>query len=266
MNAPDRILAKPWSTLTSRIEQLAQCHTKLANKIEADVERPLRNFVTSNQEYSSLSTMQSNLGDLVREVDTAQKKLEKITGGSTNHSFGRNNSLTSSANLTVAQTELENAQGAWNSQAPFVFETLQAADERRMDNLRNLLTLFLTHETDRIETDKNSAEACLNAMLTVETDKEIKMFAARVKDAHPNAKVEDNNDKRSELGRHEGNNGISDNIHSSDRPRSQRSTSYLNDAKLSFHGEDRRSIRSGSGELIHPPPRIMYFPYHGLTY
>lgn len=67
----------------------------------------------------------------------------------------------------------------WSSQSPFMFETLQAADESRVNHLRNVLTQFQTHEVDQVERNRVTAEQCLNALLNVETADEIKTFAMR---------------------------------------------------------------------------------------
>lgn len=72
-----------------------------------------------------------------------------------------------------------NSSGDWDSQAPFIMEQLQAADESRCNHLRDVLTQFQTHEVDQVERNRKTAEQCLNALLTVETADEIKLFAVR---------------------------------------------------------------------------------------
>ena len=144
----------------------------LAQKIEADVERPLREYQTKNREMQSMSTIQGNLAAMAREVDAAQKKSDKFKekGGKA----GR---------TAHADSDLEVANQQWNSQAPFVFEQLQALDETRVNHLRDVLTQLETHEVDQIERSRITAESCLNALLNVDTADEISTFVARISES-----------------------------------------------------------------------------------
>lgn len=169
INWHSSVFSGPWSTLVSSLETLADSHHVLAAKIETDVERPLRDFATTNREMQAMSTIQGNLASMARDVDNAQKKTD------------RNKDRSRSGN---ANSELGNAQSQWDSQAPYVFETLQAVDETRLNHLRDVLTQFQTHEVDQVERNRVTAEQCLNVLLNVETADEIKTFAIR-KSEHP---------------------------------------------------------------------------------
>jgi hypothetical protein len=137
----------------------------LASKIEVDVERPLREFANSNREMTAMSNMQGNLSHIARDVDRARQKLERLQ------------SKGDSGKIASATGEYENTQAQWESQAPYVFENLQAADESRWNHLRDVLTQFQTHEIDQVEKHRISAEQVLNILLSVETADEIKTFA-----------------------------------------------------------------------------------------
>lgn len=93
---------------------------------------------------------------MAKEADGAQKKSGRGRIGST-----------------------DGAMGQWNSQAPFIMEQLQAADESRCNHLRDVLTQYQTHEIDQVERNRLTAEQCLNVLLTVETADEIKLFSVR---------------------------------------------------------------------------------------
>ncbi|KAK6428556.1 Suppressor of Profilin deletion [Oleoguttula sp. CCFEE 5521] len=165
------IFAAPWTTLTNSAENLADSHSALANKIEADVERPLRTFVGSNRELQAMTNMQGNLGAIASDVDTAKQKTEKL------RSKGDKADTNKVAN---AISDYEEAQVQWQSQAPYVFESLQAIDESRWNHVRDVLTQFQTHEVDQVEKQRVSAEQVLNQLLNVETADEIKTFALRI--------------------------------------------------------------------------------------
>ena len=134
------------------------------------MERPLREFAGKNREMQALSTIQGNLGAMAKEIDAAHDKLDKLKKKGAKASAGK------VANATL---EVETATTQWDSQAPFVFESLQAADETRVNHLRDVLTQFQTHEVDQVERNRVTAENCLNALLNVETADEIKSFASR---------------------------------------------------------------------------------------
>ncbi|KAH0382088.1 hypothetical protein KCU92_g6591, partial [Aureobasidium melanogenum] len=161
------IFSVPWTTLTSALETLADSHQVLAQRIEVDVERPLRDFASTNREMQAMSTIQGNLASMARDVENAQKKSERLNNKGSN-------------NASRADSELEGAQSQWSSQSPYVFESLQSLDESRLNHLRDVLTQFQTHEIDAIEKTRVSAESVLNILLNVETADEIKTYALRV--------------------------------------------------------------------------------------
>lgn len=161
------IFSVPWNTLTSALETLAESHQVLAQRIEVDVERPLRDFGSTNREMQAMTTIQGNLVSMAKDVENAQKKSERLNSKGSN-------------NASRADTELEGAQSQWTAQAPYVFESLQALDETRLNHLRDVLTQFQTHEIDAIEKTRVSAESVLNILLNIETADEIKTYALRV--------------------------------------------------------------------------------------
>lgn len=117
-----------------------------------------------------MTTMQGNLQALAKDYDAAQKKAEKL------NQRGGKSDLNKVAN---ASSDFENASSQWTSQAPYVFEALQAVDESRCNNLRDLLTQYETLEVDLVERNRKTAENTLNSLLNVETSNEIRTFAAR---------------------------------------------------------------------------------------
>ncbi|KAI9815627.1 MAG: hypothetical protein M1832_005258 [Thelocarpon impressellum] len=170
------IFTTPWQKLVSSVDALASSHHVLAQKIEVDVERPLRDFAARNREMQALSTIQGNLGAMAKEIETAQDKADKLK---------RRGAKAPAGKVAAATSEVDSATTAWDSQAPFVFESLQAADETRLNHLRDVLTQFQTHEVDQVERNRVTAEECLNALLVVETADEIRAFAARSTGGRP---------------------------------------------------------------------------------
>jgi F-BAR domain only protein len=152
----------PWQRIVSGTENLAASHETLATKIETDVESPLRSWTARNRAFKDLSTAQVNLSNVAKELTGAQKKAAK--GG---------------RRADNASSTVEGTSRQWESQAPYVFEQLQAVDEARVNHLRDVLTQFATHEVDSIEKNKASAESCLGALLNIETADELRTFAAR---------------------------------------------------------------------------------------
>ena len=160
----------PWTTLTGSADTLADSHAALAAKIEVDVERPLRDFASTNREMTQMSTIKGNLAAMAKDVERAQQKTDKLRGKGGRAESGR---------VATADSDLDTAQTHWESQAPYVFENLQSLDETRLNHLRDVLTQFQTHEVDQVERDRVIAEQCLNVLLNVETSDEIKTFALR---------------------------------------------------------------------------------------
>lgn len=142
----------------------------LSQKIEVDVEQPLREFQGKNREMQGISTIQGNLAALAREQEEAQKRSERVLakGGKAG-----------TQKVSSAISNVKDANQQWDSQAPFVFEQLQALDESRVNHLRDVLTQLQTHEVDQLEKSRVSAESCLNILLNVVTADEISAFVAR---------------------------------------------------------------------------------------
>ncbi|QIW99759.1 hypothetical protein AMS68_005277 [Peltaster fructicola] len=170
------IFSIPWSSLTTATETQAEAHASLAAKIETDVERPLRDFTKNSRELQAIATMQGNLGALAKDVDQAQSKVDKLQN---------RGERADSSKAVQANQELEQAQVQWESQAPYVFENLQALDEARLNHLRDVLTQLQTHEVDQVEKDRVPAEQCLNALLNVEIADEIKTFQLKAVQSRP---------------------------------------------------------------------------------
>lgn len=112
----------------------------------------------------------SNLQAMAKELDDATEKSEKLSkkGGKAN-----------AQKVDQAAARLESAAQQWESQAPFIFETLQALDEQRINHLRDVLTQFETHEIDQATRTQAAAEEVLNVMLELNTAQEIQNFAQR---------------------------------------------------------------------------------------
>jgi len=164
------VFATPWSSIVNSVIELADSHHTLAAKIETDVERPLREFRTKNREMQAMSTIQGNCQSMARDIEKAERSTEKLENKGNRASTGR---------VANVSRDLESAQSHWDSQAPYVFETLQALDETRLSHLRDVLTQLQTHEVDLVERNRIGAEQCLNTLLTVETADEIKSFARK---------------------------------------------------------------------------------------
>lgn len=156
--------------MVTSTEALAQAHHSLAQNIYQDVETPMREFASGNSEMLAMHNIAGNLRAIAKEVDNAHKKQAKLYGKGGKADAGK---------VASAASELEATQGQWDSQAPFVFERLQALDEARVDHQRSGLTQFQTHVIECFSATGNSAEECLNALLNIQTADEITTFAIK---------------------------------------------------------------------------------------
>ncbi|KAI9717939.1 MAG: hypothetical protein M1828_007031 [Chrysothrix sp. TS-e1954] len=154
------VFGGPWNMLANSMEALAESHHLFVRKTQLDIEKPLREYATHDRQMQQMSNMQGNLNAIAKEYEAAQRKAAKGRSGRTSD-------------------DMEGATQQWESQAPYVFETLQAVDESRCNHLRDVLTQYQTHEVDSVEKNRVAAEQCLNALLNVETAEEIKSFSQR---------------------------------------------------------------------------------------
>jgi hypothetical protein len=113
---------------------------------------------------SGISTVQGNLTAVAKAQEDAQDKADKL-----NKKGGKANAQ----KVEAANSRLQDANQQWDTQAPFVFETLQALDENRLNHLRDVLTQYGTLESDQLERNRTIIEQTLTAVLEVDTAVEI---------------------------------------------------------------------------------------------
>ncbi|KAF2822761.1 hypothetical protein CC86DRAFT_71297 [Ophiobolus disseminans] len=176
-HAPDEasdlgIFSTPWQRIVGATEAVAQSHEHLARKIEADVERPLREYFRANREIQAMGNIAGNLAATAKDIDTAQRKTGKLKD---------KGAKAKASAVADAAHDVERAELSWDSSAPYVFEQLQAIDESRLNHLRDALTQFQTHEVDQVERSRVTAEDTLNALLNIETADEIQTWALRMR-------------------------------------------------------------------------------------
>ncbi|KAK8028461.1 SAFF domain-containing protein [Apiospora marii] len=164
-----------WDKIILSTEAIAMSHHLLAAKIEKDVEVPLRNF-HAKKEMQNMSTIQGNLQNMAKELDEAQKKSESVA---------KKAGKTSAAKMDQAASRLESATNQWESQAPFIFESLQALDETRLNQLRDVLTQYGTYEGEQAQQQQSEAESVLNSLLDFNTTNEIQAFVTKTTAGRP---------------------------------------------------------------------------------
>ncbi|ORY64844.1 Muniscin C-terminal mu homology domain-containing protein [Pseudomassariella vexata] len=164
-----------WDKIQQSAEAMAMSHHLFATKIEKDVEQPLRSFHTK-KEMQNMQTIQGNLQSMAKELDDAQKKSDSL-----NKKAGK----ASAVKVDQAATKLESATNQWESQAPFIFETLQALDETRMNHLRDVLTQYGTYEGEKAQQQQADSEGVLNSLLDYSTSHEINYFVQRTTAGRP---------------------------------------------------------------------------------
>ncbi|EFY96277.1 Fes/CIP4 domain-containing protein [Metarhizium robertsii ARSEF 23] len=158
----------PWTRIVDAIERIAQSHHVFAERLESDVEHPLRLY-QQRRDYQNMHNISSNLTAMARDLEGAQDKSDKLN---------RKGAKASSQKVDEASAKLESAAQQWESQAPFIFESLQAVDETRVNHLRDVLTQYQTHETDQAQRVQEIAAQTLAVVLEINTEKEIKDFVA----------------------------------------------------------------------------------------
>ncbi|PHH56077.1 hypothetical protein CFIMG_003445RAa [Ceratocystis fimbriata CBS 114723] len=162
------VFREAWDKIVESVEQTAAAHHQLAASIDMEIETPLRSF-SSRDDVRNLNTIHANLVSMARELDDAQEKTEKLS----------KKGAKTQAKMEQASARLEAAISQWESQAPFVFESLQVADEARVNQMRNLLTQYETMDLDCSQRSAASSTNALNLLLEVSTQREIDQFVHR---------------------------------------------------------------------------------------
>lgn len=160
----------PWSRIIESVERIAQSHQLFADRLGNDVEQPLRGF-PQRQDVQNMTNISNNLTVMARELDDARDKSDKLT---------KKGGKASTQKVDAASSKLESATQQWESQSPFIFETLQVLDESRVNLLRDLLTQFQTHESDRAQRDSDISVETLAMMLEISTEREVQSFVQKV--------------------------------------------------------------------------------------
>lgn len=123
-----------------------------------------------------MQTMSSNLSVIAKELEDAREKSEKLS---------KKGGKASALKVDAATARLESATSQWESQAPFILETLQALDEQRCNHLRDVLTQFETHEVDQSDRLRAAANDALATIIEADTMKEVENFVSRVTAGKP---------------------------------------------------------------------------------
>ncbi|KAG6007336.1 hypothetical protein E4U21_006147 [Claviceps maximensis] len=144
-----------WSRIINAVETIAQSHHMFAEKLEEDLEQPLRSY-QQRQDCVNMHEMSSNLSILARKIEKPGKKDNKAA-----------------------------IQQEWESTAPYIFEKLQEVDESRVNHLRDILTQYQTHEADQAERVRGIAGQTLAIVVDVKTEDEIRDFASSTVAALP---------------------------------------------------------------------------------
>ncbi|KAI0478863.1 Muniscin C-terminal mu homology domain-containing protein [Xylariaceae sp. FL0804] len=164
-----------WDKIVQSADSVAMSHHLFASKIEKDVEAPLR-ALSQKPEMQNMQTIQSNLQNMAKELKEAQDKSDKL-----NTKGGK----ASAQKVDLAAGKLESATNQWESQAPFIFETLQALDESRLNQLRDCLIQYGTYEGEQAQRQRTGAESVLNQLLDYNTASEIQHFVEKATSGRP---------------------------------------------------------------------------------
>ncbi len=170
-----RVFQASWDRILQSVDGIAASHHMFAQRIDKDVEFPLRNFY-AKKEMANVSTISANLQTMARELDEAQDRSEKLN---------KKGAKAKADKVDTATTRLEIATQQRESQAPFIFESLQARDEQRGNHLRVVLTQLETHEVDQATRTQTAAEDALNDVLEISTAQEIQNLAQRTAAGRP---------------------------------------------------------------------------------
>ncbi|ROV99504.1 hypothetical protein VMCG_06422 [Cytospora schulzeri] len=164
------IFQPSWDKILHSTDAIAASHHLFSQRVEKDVESPLRQF-NSRKDVQNMQTMSSNLSTIAKELEDAQEKVEKLS-----KKGGKANAL----KVDTANARLESASSQWESQAPFILETMQALDEQRCNHLRDVLTQLQTHEVDQTDRLRAAANDALTTILEADTSREVDNFVAKV--------------------------------------------------------------------------------------
>ena len=123
-----------------------------------------------------MSSISANLGDMARELVDAQDRSDKLT---------KKGAKASTLKVDEAVAKLESSQQQWDSTAPFVFETLQALDESRVNQLRDLLTQYHTLESAHAQRIIKTSEIALVLTSNINTQEEIESFQTKTIASRP---------------------------------------------------------------------------------
>lgn len=171
MAPPPRSIFQPsWDKILRSTDAIAASHHLFAQRVEKDVEHALRQF-QNRKDVQNMQTMSTNLSTIAKELEDAKDKVEKLS---------RKGGKASALKVDTATARLESASSQWESQAPFILETLQALDEQRCNQLRDVLTQLETHEVDQSDRIRAAANDALATIIEADTAREVENFASKV--------------------------------------------------------------------------------------
>lgn len=171
-----RTFDKAWKSIVACTINDAASHATFSQYLEKDVEAPLRSFATTNTDMIGMPLIQGNLTSMAKELEDATKQSEKIAskGGKA-----------STQKAEAAANRLIAAESQWQAQAPYIYESLQSLDEKRLNYLRDALVQYTTLEMDNVDRTRLGVASCLETLLEVDTKAEIASWSQATVSGNP---------------------------------------------------------------------------------
>ena len=162
-------LENVWKDLEKSTRESSRGSQVFATRIRQDVEQPIRQFVKTTQ-WTDVKGLHDMFDSLAESYSSYEQQLEKL-----HRKPGKNQQQ-----MNIAQHSLDETRSQWESQAPYVLEQIQTADEGRLAYLKSALTTFVTVEEDRYKMSLKESEVILNSVLSFEPSNEVSAFANQV--------------------------------------------------------------------------------------
>lgn len=142
-----------WQSLANHTLETSTASLVFSHKIYNDIEKPLRQYCDSSDQWSDRRRLSKDLDALSHTYDEATQGSRK-------------------AGRQLPQSE-------WRATAPKIYQQSEQLDESRLEFLKNSLIGLETLDVDRTQRIMSSSEATLNTLLSFEPKDDIATFAAQ---------------------------------------------------------------------------------------
>ncbi|OZJ02806.1 hypothetical protein BZG36_04275 [Bifiguratus adelaidae] len=156
--------ASVWQALLNELNEIATAHGMFGQRVQQEVEQPLRNGANSDPEAEQLRRLEPTMQRLIKDYDDRMAKVTK-------HKKSTKKDATDK--LAEAQKSLNDVRSAWQREGPRILETYQHVERNRLESLKQSVQNFENAQSEQLLKRIEMADATLSLAIAYDVQSEM---------------------------------------------------------------------------------------------